>query len=523
MAGTKFGSRKLMLILAFLLINSYSISYFKLSTASDDISSSAAHDTDTSRTKDVVWLVDATNGQCLGAHGDFSECGELTLWIWNRLKRGISLQSVSTVEEESHSVHSIASECLGRRRSLVKSGELAMRRCSEDPFTSTLWNFDESTGMMSDRSMLSKVAGSVCISNSESILQSCKEGFTALKRVVFHNSASVLKTLPDPVQEPLLAPPTSESLDFSDVGIWKCPVTGQVFPRNLDRTLSAPVAVPLTSYPGPAGAIATTRGGSAASGSVSQGRQVFMGSGVFSKNFMGMNFNVYSMAWYVEADAARADPSLLAFKDRSLSELQSTEAFFQALSSSGRGFDRTLMVKLAMTLKTKMLLEGFLSEIVLQPQNKEAVRRASAAYTPLVCPEGLEIIFTWRVPHKAASTKHSGAKGSGMDHEYLEVRIGDMYFELHEAGLAEDFMRQFFAPENPVSPSAKKAFVTYFPALLRGGARSTLGVSASAGAGAGVVDVSTPAPVTRSKSKYAGFFGLRVSTNRTNERSESEF
>lgn len=237
---------------------------------------------------------------------------------------------------------------------------------------------------------------------------------------------------------------------------------------------------------------------------------------------MGMNFNVYSMAWYVEAEAARTDPTLSAFKDRPLSELQSSEAFFHALSSSGRGFDRTLMVKLAMTLKTKMLLEGFLSEIVLQPQNKEAVRRASAAYTPLVCPEGLEIIFTWRVPHAhkistTTTSKQGSAKGSGVDHEYLEVRIGDMYFELHEAGLAEDFMRQFFAPENPVSPSAKRAFVTHFPALLRGARHSSppilSGGTSTSTAGAGVVDVSTPTAVTQSKSKYAGFFGLRVSTN----------
>jgi len=87
MAGTKFGSRKLMLIMAFLLINSYSISYFKLSAASSDSSNPTAPFVKGPRTKDVVWLVDSTNGQCLGPHGDFSECGELTLWIWNTLRR----------------------------------------------------------------------------------------------------------------------------------------------------------------------------------------------------------------------------------------------------------------------------------------------------------------------------------------------------------------------------------------------------------------------------------------------------
>lgn len=223
---------------------------------------------------------------------------------------------------------------------------------------------------------------------------------------------------------------------------------------------------------------------------------------------MGMNFNVYSMAWYVEAEAARADPSLSAFKGHSLSELQSADEFFTALSAAGRGFDRTLMVKLAMTLKTKMLLDGFLSEITLQPQNKEAVRRASAAYSEPVCPEGLEIIFTWRVPHTSTASKRSSASAAtgSVDHEYLEVRIGDMYFELHEAGLAEDFMRQFFTPHNPVSPSAKKAFVTYFPSLLKG--PYTPNTREDSTKPPVTVSVPTPASV---RSTYGGFFGLQVS------------
>lgn len=223
--------------------------------------------------------------------------------------------------------------------------------------------------------------------------------------------------------------------------------------------------------------------------------------------FMGMTFNVYSMGWYVEAGAAQSDPSLKAYKDKPLSELQTTEEFYRTVSSAG-AYDRTLFVKLAMTLKTKMLLDGFLAEIVLEPQNKAAVARASAAYTVPVCPEGLEIIFTWRVPR---STQGAAA---GVDHEYLEVRIGDMYFELHEPGLAEDFMKQFFAPENPVSPSAKKGFVTFFPTLLRGPSYTA---SSVAGSGAGVTSaLAAPAAVPRNnEGVQLGssnlFAGLRVS------------
>lgn len=232
--------------------------------------------------------------------------------------------------------------------------------------------------------------------------------------------------------------------------------------------------------------------------------------------FMGMTFNVYSMGWYVEADAAQRDPSLRAYRDKPLSELQSTEAFYQQLSSGG-SYDRTLFVKLAMTLKTKMLLEGFLSEIVLQPQNKAAVARASAAYKVPVCPEGLEIIFTWRVPKTTAGTSSTsaasvaGASGAGRSGEYLEVRIGDMYFELHEPGLAEDFMRQFFAPENPVSPSAKKGFTTFFPVLLQGQKSAS---AAQSKAPMSSVSTGSAAEMVKEASRVpTGIFGLRVSTS----------
>jgi hypothetical protein len=223
---------------------------------------------------------------------------------------------------------------------------------------------------------------------------------------------------------------------------------------------------------------------------------------------MGMTFNVYSMAWYVEADAAQADPTLKAYKSRSLSELQSTEDFYQQLSSAG-GYDRTLFVKLAMTLKTKMLIEGLLAEIVMQPQNKAAVARASAAYTAPVCPEGLEVIFTWRVPKRGAPATDRG---------YLEVRIGDVYFELHEPGLAEEFMKQFFAREKPVSPSAKRGFVTFFPALLRGQKHTVSGGSDMGKAPSSSMPSTANAPLSAGASAAksprqvaAGMFGLRVS------------
>ena len=208
---------------------------------------------------------------------------------------------------------------------------------------------------------------------------------------------------------------------------------------------------------------------------------------------MGMTFHVFSLAWYVDAAAASRDPTLRAYHGKTLEELQSSEDFYEQLFSSAGAYDRTLFVKLSMTLQTKMLLDGFLAEVVLQPQNRAAVLRASSAYTAAVSPEGLEMVFTWRAgaavsgTHTASSpsscsiahtfdpiippttttttTSAAGVQEGG----YLEVRIGDtLCMELHEPGLAEDFMRQFFAAYKPVSPHAKKGFATFFPALLQG-------------------------------------------------------
>jgi hypothetical protein len=128
------------------------------------------------------------------------------------------------------------------------------------------------------------------VKNDINVLQSCKNGFTALKKVLFHrnarNAASGLTSLTTS-----LSSAVDESA-FSDVGTWKCPVTGQVFPRNLDNHLSAkrPLATTTLTAGSTAAtvtsALAATRGGSstvsvAAAGK--GGRQVFMGAGVFSK------------------------------------------------------------------------------------------------------------------------------------------------------------------------------------------------------------------------------------------------
>lgn len=295
MAATKFGSRKLVLLLAFLLINSQSITYSKLPVHPDTLSSGNNGGSNSAKqtpigSGEVIWLVDTTNGQCLGSHGDFGECGELSLWLYNKQSNGVLLQSVTSVDEEENTIHSVSGECLGRRRSMTRSTELKMLPCSNDILSPTRWSFDDSTGMLTDSStLLSKVVGPACISNGDSILQSCKKGFTSLKRVLFHRSSKSSPVKAGQIATTIII---ADDNAFSDVGTWKCPVTGQVFPRNLDGHLNS--KPPITATPAGAGAAAgkasttlsATRGGSSGSASTTSttaSRQVFMGAGVFSK------------------------------------------------------------------------------------------------------------------------------------------------------------------------------------------------------------------------------------------------
>ena len=82
----------------------------------------------------------------------------------------------------------------------------------------------------------------------------------------------------------------------------------------------------------------------------------------------GMKFNIYSMAWYVDAAAARQEPLLQPFQSMSVAELQQSTDFYRVVSTEG-SFDRTLMLKLAMTLKKDLLIQGLVEELPLKPRN----------------------------------------------------------------------------------------------------------------------------------------------------------
>ena len=82
-----------------------------------------------------------------------------------------------------------------------------------------------------------------------------------------------------------------------------------------------------------------------------------------------MKFNIYSMAWYADAAAARQEPLLQPFQSMSVSELQQSTDFYRVVSTEGSFDRRTLMLKLAMTLKKDLLIQGLVEELPLKPRN----------------------------------------------------------------------------------------------------------------------------------------------------------
>lgn len=87
-----------------------------------------------------------------------------------------------------------------------------------------------------------------------------------------------------------------------------------------------------------------------------------------------MTWNVYDLGWYVDIEAARIDPALTSFHGLSSAELQRNEDFLQIMSSSTISFDRSLMIKLAMTLPKDVIVQGLVEELLLAPNHKVSMR-----------------------------------------------------------------------------------------------------------------------------------------------------
>ena len=77
----------------------------------------------------------------------------------------------------------------------------------------------------------------------------------------------------------------------------------------------------------------------------------------------------------MEIDAAKKDPTFKPFEGLSDSELSTMPEFFQAMTKPA-GYDRTIFIKLAMSLKTDLIVEGLVSELGIT--RKHAVSNSSS-------------------------------------------------------------------------------------------------------------------------------------------------
>lgn len=100
-----------------------------------------------------------------------------------------------------------------------------------------------------------------------------------------------------------------------------------------------------------------------------------------------MKFNVYSVGWYVDAKALQQDQRFLPFYDKTYESLKNSSEFNMLMTKPG-GYDRSLFIKLAMTLKKDMVLQGLVEE--LQISRKNAVSR----YYPVFCFMSLCLILS---------------------------------------------------------------------------------------------------------------------------------
>lgn len=81
-----------------------------------------------------------------------------------------------------------------------------------------------------------------------------------------------------------------------------------------------------------------------------------------------MTFKVYTIAWYVDVAIAQRDSELATYRGSKLPDLLSNEEFLTVMHSRGR-FDRTLLIKLAMTLNKDQVIQGLVEELLLERRN----------------------------------------------------------------------------------------------------------------------------------------------------------
>lgn len=65
--------------------------------------------------------------------------------------------------------------------------------------------------------------------------------------------------------------------------------------------------------------------------------------------------------------SVQEDPAFFPFRNKAYQDLVSSQAFSQLMTKSLHGYERTMFIKLSMSLNKDMLIKGLLDEMLLEP------------------------------------------------------------------------------------------------------------------------------------------------------------
>lgn len=428
-------NRRLLLTLAFLLLDIHS-EHTSSNSHLYDIQKEPHLEASTVGTGSIVWLMDKDSGTCLGDQG-FSECSDVNLWKSHSVSSDTVLQFESLVSHDAN--EESASSCLGRRVNEGVPSAVESQSCQQNLFKHgyTNWKYDSDTGRISSHSWFETPH---CLFRDNDLntvlILPCEEGYTSFYPIHFdgpHGESSAsssssssggsVNELSQTLEERTSA--SASVVPDADPNTWTCPSTKLVLPRIIERSDLAPLTV--------------------------------VAGDVYLKTVMGINFRVYSVAWYVDVPKVYADPVFAPFLGKPATALAESEAFYEAMVHPSASYDRAVAIKLNMGLNMDDVIAGLVDELGLLPANAVAFAQVLNEYKKRSpkCEKGLEIVFRWRAADAEKRTT-----------DFLEISIrGQVQAELRQPGIARDFFVKF-VNDFPVSPLAKAQFPLGFATLL---------------------------------------------------------
>jgi len=375
--------------------------------------------------KDIVWLLD-DDEMCFGIYG-FNTCSEMNAWTLKYVNDDnyfiepyIDYNKYIEFDEMDYLSISMAS--------YDQTPIPTIKQGKQKIFEYNKWSYKINDGKLSIDIFdpINMFMESYCIFNNQKSVQlvNCNDKYTQLLAV--HYPLEQKRLQEEAVYKSNEDIKENNELDMIKEGYWECPKTKLLFPRsiNTDNNL------------------------------YNQSIQVFMGGDVYIKTVFNMNFKVYTMGWYVEADKLKDNLLFKPFQGLSSKELSNNPIFYETMIAES-DYDRSLLIKLAMTIKCELMISGLMDELGMSDNNKILLANASRKYEHTDCEKGLELLFTWK--HPQISNNYSNSFEVYVNKSLLAI--------INEPSIGRDFLSQFVNDE-PVSPNAKIAFTSNFPIVL---------------------------------------------------------